>query len=84
MVRILSVSVSEEDKVMLDDMELSPSGLLKQKLGEVRQNSLNFKNRVLDLEQNIAKLQELSKQAYAFIERHGLSDEYQRFLNGAN
>jgi hypothetical protein len=59
MTKIISISVSDADKVLIDDMELSPSGLFKQKMQEIRDNSFNYAtklNKLMEANSQLTKL----------------------------
>ena len=56
---VISISVSEADKMLIDDMELSPSGLFKQKIQEIRDNSFNYSTKLNKLIQANSELQKL-------------------------
>ena len=59
MTRIISISMTDADKLLIDDMELSPSGLFKQKIQEVRDNSFNYANKMGNLQKVVKELTEL-------------------------
>jgi len=46
MTKIISISVSDEHKKLLDDMELSPSGLFKQRMEQIKEDSFNYNNKM--------------------------------------
>ena len=49
MTKIISISLTDADKALIDDMELSPSGLFKQKIQEVRDSSINYATKLNNL-----------------------------------
>lgn len=46
MVKIISISVSDEHKKILDDMELSPSGLFKQRMEQLKDESQIYNQKI--------------------------------------
>ncbi len=72
MTKIRSISVSDEEDAFIELLNLSPSGIFKQRLAEIKQNSDNFAKQVLEFEQKIKKYQELlfeANQKIEFLER---------------
>lgn len=69
MVKIISISLTETEKKFLDDMELSPTGLFKQKLKEVMENSYNYQNK---LEVREAAILRLNKIIQEYAEKYGV------------
>lgn len=76
MANIISISVSDEDLALLKDYNLSPSGLFKQKMQEVRQNALNFQKDSKETLQRLEKQADRIARLYDFLEEKGLSDEF--------
>jgi len=76
MAKIISISLSEEDKKLLDVMQLSPSGLMKQKLFEVRENASNYQKLISEKDQAIERLLKLNRKLLEFVESKNLSDEF--------
>lgn len=79
MVKVISISLSDADKKLLDDMELSPSGLFKQKMQDVRENSYNFETRIKILEGNILNLQNRIRLMYEYLEKKDLFKDFQQY-----
>lgn len=71
MTKIISISITDDDKALIDDMELSPSGLFKQKMQEIRDNSFNYATKLNKL---ITANAELTKLLFAEQEKnaHGV------------
>lgn len=72
MTKIISISVSDADKEFLELMELSPSGLFKQKVAEVREISFNYNEKLKVRENAIMRLNEEISKLNAIIEKHGI------------
>lgn len=53
---IKSVSITQEDDAIITGLGLSLSGILRQKIQEIRENSQNWKNLLLQREETIEKL----------------------------
>jgi len=68
MTKIISISVSDYDKLLIDTMELSPSGLFKQKCQEIRDNSRNYESKLQGL---IRANKELTELLHKEQEKHG-------------
>lgn len=66
---VTSISLTSQEKEWLDDMELSPTALLKQKISEMMTNSMAQRRRVAELEKNIEKLQNRLAFIYEFMEK---------------
>ena len=58
MTKRLCISVSDDDAFFLDSMHLSPSGLLKQRILQIKEDSTNYKNMLNERENAIVKLNE--------------------------
>lgn len=80
MAKILSISVTAEEKQWLEDMNLSPTALIKQKIGEMQTASRAQRQRIVELERELEQTQEVSMKRLKFIIDKGLSEEY----NGLN
>jgi len=50
MVKRLCISVSDEDADFLDLMQLSPSGICKQRIEEIKRDSKNYQDKLKALE----------------------------------
>jgi len=50
MVKRLCISVSDEDAEFLEIMQLSPSGICKQRIEEIKRDSANYQNKLKALE----------------------------------
>jgi hypothetical protein len=69
---VTSISLTSQEKEWLDDMELSPTALIKQKIMEMMTNSMAQRRRVLELETNITKLQDRLAFLYEFMDKQKL------------
>jgi len=76
MANIISISLSDEDLALLKDYELSPSGLFKQKMKEIRDNALNYGKDKQELQTKITKQANRIQRLYSFLEDKGLIDEF--------
>lgn len=76
MAKIISISITEEEKQYLDDMELSPTALFKQKLLELMTSSRAQAKRIRQLEQDYEKLDKISMDRLKFIMDNGLIEKY--------
>lgn len=79
MVKIISISVSDEHKKILDDMELSPSGLFKQRMEQLKQESSIYNQKIEQMQQAIGNLgkevnnrQELIEKYEEILKKNGL------------
>lgn len=68
---IRSISVTDEEDAFLNLLNLSPTGLLKQRIAQVKEDSDNFQKKVLEFEAKIQKYQELLEIANKKIEALG-------------
>lgn len=59
MTKIISISMTDADWLLINDMELSPSGLFKQKMQEIRDNSINYSTKLEKLIKANSELQKL-------------------------
>lgn len=50
MVKRLCISISDEDFAFIDIMQLSPSGIFKQRLDQIRKDSANYQDKLKALE----------------------------------
>lgn len=55
---IRSVSVTKEDDALITELDLNPSTILRKALEDIRNNSSNWRVKLLQREQTIMKLQE--------------------------
>lgn len=74
--KIISISLTAQEKEWLDDMEISPTALMKQKIMEMMTSSLVQRKRIKELEENVAKLQARVEDTYSFMKEKGVLDEY--------
>lgn len=68
MVKIISISVSDEHKKILDDMELSPSGLFKQRMEQLKQESEIYNQKLEQLQAAIGAYGKLVNEKNTEIE----------------
>jgi len=80
MVKIISVSLTEDEKGWLEDMDISPTALIKQKISEMMTSSMSQRKRIMALEAEAASNELISQKRLKFIMDKGLTDEY----NGTN
>lgn len=80
MTKIISISLADGDKEFLELMELSPSGLMKQKIDDVKKNSINYQNKIAIYEQTILKLRKLLEEYSNFLDSKGLLSEINNVL----
>lgn len=79
MAKIVSISMTEQEKEWLDDMEISPTALMKQKISEMMTSSLSQRKRIKDLEENIEKLVLRIEKMYQFMETKSILSEWESF-----
>lgn len=84
MVKIISISLSDEEKAYLDDMEISPTALMKQKILELMTSSIAQRKRVKELETTVTKLAERLEQTYKYVESKGLSEDLEKHQSTQN
>lgn len=72
MTKIRSISLTDEEDAFLELLNLSPTGLLKQRIAQVKEDSDNFKQKVLEYEAKIKKYQDLLYEANQKLEKGGL------------
>lgn len=77
--KIISISLTGQEKEWLDDMELSPTALMKQKISEMMTSSLVQRKRVKELEDTIERLTKRIESLSNYINKKGLYDEYLAF-----
>lgn len=79
MSKIISISLTHQEKQWLEDMELSPTALIKQKITEMQVSTLAQRNRIKGLEANIQLMQNRVALLYKFIEEKKLFEEFAIF-----
>lgn len=79
--KIVSISLTQQEKEWLDDMDLSPTALMKQKIGEMMTSSLAQRKRVKELEEVVERLNKRLEKVYQFIESKGLYNELEGYNN---
>lgn len=72
MVVRLCISISELDKDFLDVMQLSPSGLLKQRIEQIRKDSSNYQNMLEIREKAIINLQSKVNEYSQLLTKNGI------------
>lgn len=75
MTRRLCISVTDEEAEFLESMQLSPSGLLKQRILEIKRDSTNYKNMIAERERAISVLQNKIFELNEIIERQAKTIE---------
>lgn len=73
---ILSVSVDSKQKAFLDEIGVSPSGLLQRSINELIENHKVSTEYVQQLQRNISLLQNTISKQGNFIDKKGLMPEY--------
>jgi len=72
MTKKLCISVTDDEDAFLKSMDLSPTGLLKQRIAEVKQNSLNYQkklqNAIDTMQEKIDYLETVNKELKLKIE----------------
>lgn len=76
MTKIISISLTDEEKQFLEDMELSPTALLKNKIQELQGGLMGARKRVAELEASIEKHSAYKQNLADFINKKGLMDEF--------
>ncbi len=84
MTKIISISLTDEEKGYLEDMELSPTALLKIKIQENMLGSLSLRRTIDKYEANITGLQNRIKILYDFIEKNKLFESFSVFEQEKN
>lgn len=79
MTKILSISVTDEEKQWLDDMELSPTALIKQKISEMMTSSRAQSKRIRQLEDHVVKIGQLLERKGTFIAEKNLEEEFNKW-----
>lgn len=74
--KIISISLTAQEKEWLDDMDISPTALMKQKISEMMTSSLVQRKRIKELEEKVENFVKRIEDVYSFLEEKGLSDEY--------
>lgn len=74
--KIISISLTAQEKEWLDDMEISPTALMKQKITEMMTSSIAQRKRIKELEEKIENFVKRIDGLYSFLEEKGLTDEY--------
>lgn len=72
MVKRLCISVSDEDAEFLEVMHFSPSGLIKQRIEEIKRDSANYQDKVKALEGARAALQKLVQDYDKLLTENGI------------
>jgi len=67
---VKSVSLTQEDDALITGLGISLSGILRQKIGEIRENSENFKNLLLAREAVIEKLNKKIEEQGSLLEQY--------------
>lgn len=80
MASIISVSIPENQKLFITEMNISPSQLLQESINEMIRNTLVSEKRVRELQDRISDLQELLSKYGSFIDKHGLTDDWLKQL----
>lgn len=78
MVKQLCISVSDEHKLLIDDMGFSPSGLFKQRMEQVKQESENYNAKIDILKASIEKSNARVTKLYDFLDKKGLLEEFNK------
>lgn len=68
---IRSVSLTPEDDALITELSLSKSGILRQKIEEIRQHSHNFQNMILDKDRKIQNLIKEVQELYDKLDKLG-------------
>lgn len=79
MPKIISISLTSEEKDFLDNMELSPTALMKQKIMEMMTSTLSQRKRIQELEELYDKECQNSSRKSRFIVSKGLLEEFNGF-----
>lgn len=72
MVKRLCISVTDEDAEFLDLMQLSPSGICKQRIEQIKQDSSNYQNKLKALEGARDALQKRVLELDELLTKHGI------------
>jgi len=76
MASIISVSIPENQKNFITEMNISPSQLLQTSINELIRNTMVSEKRVRELQDRILDLQTLLSKYGNFIDKHGLTNEW--------
>lgn len=80
MTKIISISITEEEKAFLELMDLSPTGLFKQRIEQVKRDSSNYQKKLLELEEIIRNQNKTINEQDLLIEEY--SKKLADFKNG--
>lgn len=75
MTKRLCISVSDDDASFLEIMQLSPSGLLKQRIMQIKEDSTNYKNMIAEREKAIKFLGDEVRRLNEIIEKNGILEQ---------
>jgi len=74
--KIRSISLSEEDNKLVDELNLSPTALIKSKVEEIRETSKISISLLQETMRQRDKFRENFQKAMKFITEEGLYDKY--------
>lgn len=74
---IKTISVTPEDDALITELNLSLSGVMRQKLAEIRNYSENWNKKILERETKIRNLIGIIEKYANFIEKKGLTGEWE-------
>lgn len=77
MTRIISISLTDEEKEWLDDMELSPTFLMKHAVAQMMGGTAQVKKRNKELSEKIEALAGKLGRALKVLAKHELMQEYE-------
>jgi len=76
MARIRSVSVSEEDDLLINQLNLSPTSLIREQISRIKlRNQGEIAPDMADFQQKIELLSKKINKLYQYIESKGLTDD---------
>jgi len=75
MVHRICISVSDEHMKLIDDMQLSPSGLFKQRMEDLKEESYNFNRKIDLLQASRDAMQKTIDDLNKKLEEHGILAE---------
>jgi len=74
------ISVSEDDDILLEEMNISPSALIKSKIEEIRLSSKITLGQLDEANRKISSWMALARKYQAFLESKGLLNEVNGIL----
>jgi hypothetical protein len=77
--KIISISLTDEEKEWIDAMELSPTALMKFKIQESMLNSLGMRKQLKEQAEKIERLAQNIQKYATFLETKQLVEEFNGF-----